>query len=507
MRINGGLNPDLALIDKLRDEDNNAYAERINFSKDVIVGDGKATKSIIAYVVNIEGSKYVVLVDRGTILYETITPAENYRRGRSWNVTFDYSEREGVNGGRSDFWWLKNSIVCRIKGGRFMIYSINHRRFVDIDGINKFKYLDNVRNYGVENPIFYEIRMTNNQCALVDRNSNKPLRLPNGEFWSEQIHWNGKSRYYSSREVRPCLVPDTEKYITFKYDSAAGIFFAYDVTKRQFINVDYDLLGSSISNLVIYSANFKKDPDIFIVGNDCYSNRRRYYLMKNNKRVSIGDISVFRNITRCHDHDDMVFFELENEGRYSRICWIESRESFILNEDGNYVYFEDNWVWDSHDSQVLYMKLGKTNDSDKTGYYDPSRYRCMVILSDSYKALVNPLDDNYIFTFGYAGLGERNMRITDLRLKFIPPAEEGDDARNEVIGTKYYTAEELIKDGYYMDILKDGSAPIIYDDKESQTSVNAEPMMATVNESEVNEYTIDEIKNMVSEVINKILKK
>jgi hypothetical protein len=31
--------------------------------------------------------------------------------------------------------------------------------------------------------------------------------------------------------------------------------------------------------------------------------------------------------------------------------------------------------------------------------------------------------------------------------------------------------------------------------------------MATVNESEVNEYTIDEIKNMVSEVINKILKK
>ena len=497
MRIFGGENPDTALVDKDRDESNENYIAKIQQSKTVLVGNGKPFKSVTVYRTVLEGNVYYVLVDRGTILFETLTPESEYVKSAYYRSTFTYTQSED----RSDFRWIKNAIVCRIKGDRYMIYSLQLRRFVDIGGVTKFKYLDNTRTYQVSNPIFYEIKLSNNQCALVDINTNKPLRLPNGEYWSESITWKNKSSYYS-RQVRPNLVGGDVSYLIFKYDSAADISFVYDVNKRAFIDIDSISIGGN-SHLMVYKAPLNGYDDITVVENDSFAySSRGGYLMRNNKKLSIGPITIFERIRFVEDLN-AVEFCLPGSRNTKWVIWSENHKSFILDENDNIKLFPEAYHMMSDDKKVIYFK--EKLDSTDVEYYHPHRYIYSVSLLPSFITLINPSNDTEKFVYGrFNRPNNSDKLIYDMQITSTDAYDK------ENVETKTYTIEELIRNGYFRQSIKSGSALIRYADENNESgndeseNISSEPMAATVNE-EVNEYTIDDIKNMVTETINKLL--
>lgn len=483
MRINGGENPDFALIDRLHDMSNEEYARIISERKTILLGNGKPSSSIIIYQVALEGNYYFVLVDRGKILFETLTPSDSYRQQSWWGKTFDYSNN--TNG--SEYSWLKNAIVYRRGENSFMIYCINYRKFLDIGGVTKFKYLNNVSKYGTENPVYYEMKLSNNQVALVDILTNKAIRLPNGEYWSESIKWEGKNGYYG-RTVKPKLVSGDVKYLVFNYDSAAGTVYFYDTTKHRFMDVDLSDFTDK-SHMVIKSAKIASDPEIMLVGNDGYIHSENiFYLYKNNKKVSINGIDKF-NFYRKFENTNIIALGINtsvDQDIYKMIYyyWLSDIQSFI-EINGEPFKLKESYMRRINNGQCFYIKIFDNPNGD---YYNDLY---AVYCTENNTLLKNPLTNDILFNPKFYEIcnADKNDYVSH---KYT---------ENEEVIEKHFPIDYLIKN-YSVSCVEPGSAPLIYSD-EKENSIMGEPMLSTVNENKL--FNSEEAKYLVKETIRRIL--
>lgn len=517
MRINGGENPDSVMVTVPREitdkELIQTYIERHKFA---MVGNGKPNKSIINYTIEIEGVEYHVLVDRGRILFETLVPTTEYRRMESWKSTYDYTDRMNYDNTRrvSSCEWLHNMIVVRLKGDKYKLYDIRRHQFLDVGGVTTFKYVDNTRDWQSEGAAFYELKLAHRQIALVDINTNTPLKLPNGQYWFEEIKWDGKPNYWG-REVRPGFVKNDATYLTIIYDSSAREVFFYNMSSRRFENLGISHF-ESIDDISVKSAGLN-DPTIMKVCNAGYSeSKQQGFILKDGKKMAFGDIEEFRKISAGGGY---AFIVLKNEnlppdpyasvpnvdmcGEKS-VCWVENDQSFIVlnGEPFRFVSMEfAQNIYGIKEAKFLYFRRDYDSTSD---YFDNSRY-VYSIFSKQYNAfLVNPDTKDIIFNLGFQGYGHKNEETIEIydvdanqRLSYNVPA------------LKTYKISELIDQGYLKSATVPYSAPLHFVKKDNNNNNNqeqvGEPMAATVNEKV--EYNMDDIKEMILEALNNIKKK
>lgn len=486
MRINGGENPDSVLI-KTTSTDPQAIEREREFSKLVIVGNGKPSKSIIVYKSKIADSPYYLLVDRGKILFDTITSEENYSY-RYWRKTFDYSERTNDLGDKnSEFKWLKNAIVISLPNEKYMIYDVRRRKYVDIGGVTKFKYLDKMyRTYGVENPMFYEIKMSSNQIALVDINTNQPLMLPNGEYWFESLSYDGKNGYWG-RDIRISLIDKKCGFILLMYDSASSEFYVYNISNKKFLNIDtteFRGTGQYVKNLPVLGSN-----DFCIIGNDRYpSHSKTCKIFKGDDIVSINGETVFNQI-------------LLVEGKYLRITsvdpdsiygvtkvWSLDDESFICDKNGP-IIVSTSPIYQGEYNNALFIRVTHPDDRDgenRLYYGDPRKFSYIVYMPELKSILKNPLDGTNLFVTG-GGVPTDSDSINVCT---------GETRENKVS----LSFDDLINGGHYEHAIVPGSAKMeVVNNNNTQNTIGTE-----LNEKF--EITNEDIRNMVYEAINKIIK-
>lgn len=514
MRINGGENPDSVMVTVPREitdkELIQMYIERHKFT---MVGNGKPNKSIINYTIEIEGVEYHVLVDRGRILFETLVPSTEYRRMESWKSTYDYTDRMNYDNTRrvSNCHWLHNMIVIRLKGDKYKLYDIRRHQFLDVGGVTTFKYIDNTRDWQSEGAAFYELKLAHRQIALVDINTNTPLKLPNGQYWFEEIKWDGKSNYWG-REVRPGFVKNEATYLTIIYDSSAREVFFYNMVTKRFENLNISHFNS-IEHISVKSVGLK-DPTIMKVFNDGYSeSKRQGFIFKDGKKMAIGDIEEFSKISAG---DGYAFITLRNENLpqspqdldpnvdmcgEKAVCWVENEQSFIILNGEPFRFANIEFAKDVYTTKQANFFFFRRDYDTSGDYFDNSRY-IYSIFSKQYNAfLVNPDTKDIIFNLGFQGYGHKNEEIIE-----IFDITENSRLRYNETALKTYQISDLIDQGYLKSATVPYSAPLhfVKKDNNNQEQVG-EPMAATINEKV--EYNMDDIKEMILEALNNIKKK
>ena len=507
MRINGGENPDSVMVTVPREmTDKEKIQVYIENHKSTIVGNGKPNKSIIDYFIEIEGVKYHVLVDKGRILFESLVSSDEYMSRNYWRPTYDYTDRINSNGTRSsDCKWLHNMIVIRLEGEKYKLYDIRRHQFLDVGGVTTFKYIDNTRDWLSENAVFYELKLTNKQIALIDINTNTPLKLPNGQYWFEELKYPGKQNYWG-RGVRPGFVNSNATYLTIIYDSSAKEMFFYNMSTRRFENLDLSNF-ISIDSISVKSAGLN-DPTIMRLFNDGYSDfKRQGFIFKDGKKMAFGNIEEFGRI-RTEGGD--VFLTLRNENLLQdtdasapgvemtgekTVCWVENEQSFILLNGEPFRFVGPEFgrnIYHAEEAKLVFLRRDYNTLAD---YVDNSKYVYSIFSKQHNAFLVNPDTKDITFNLGFHGYTNKNEEIIEHL--------SGDYDRPTL---KTYQVSDLIQQGYLKPAIVPNSAPLhfVKKDNESQEQVG-EPMAATVSENV--KYDMDDIKEMVLEVLNKIKKK
>ena len=486
MRINGGENPDSVLIKETSTDPQELEIIR-NRSKMVLVGNGKPMKSIIVYKSTIAETPYFVMVDRGKILFDTITSEENYSYYR-WNRTFDYTDLTNENGGRvSEFKWLKNAIVVSLPNERYMIYDIRKKDFVNIGGTTKFKYLNKMSNtWNVDIPLFYEIKMSNTQIALVDVNTNTPLMLPNGEYWFEDIHYPNKSNYWG-RGVKTHLIDKKAGMLLIVYDSAASERFIYDINRKKFLDINL----KEFSDKSPYISSLKEAglDDYYVVGSDSYAIREKSCkIIKGDDTISIDGITTFGNIQKIAPGYLKLTYEYKANSDRPSFLWSLNNESYIYGINGEPIQCDYHIFKGDFEDRIFYIKRS-IYDSSEISYSDPRQYIYTLFLPSLNAILKNPLDGSDLFILGRYGANSARENILVFK----------DETDNE--GTSF-NINELIQNKSYINAVLPGTAKmeIVGDNSINQTD----------NSMELSEHfsiTNADIRNMVYEAVNKILKK
>ena len=175
--------------------------------------DKQVIRGLVSCRCTLNDKSYLFLMDRGKILFNSISEMNN--------VTFtSYAENSGYIG-------YPNAVTIKLGGygskETYMVYDYVRHRFVEVDGVTKFKGIS--ENWlGEGESRYYELKVSANQTALIKCGVNEPVMLPNGGYWYE----NSNSKY-SIKNV-PC--------VELVYDSAAGIDYFFLPRVCRFLNED-----------------------------------------------------------------------------------------------------------------------------------------------------------------------------------------------------------------------------------------------------------------------------
>ena len=249
--------------------------------------------SVKSCSVEINGENYFFLMDKNKILFETIVESDSQYDSSAYH--FATSMPGGRYASGIDAENYNNVILCKVING-IMIYDFRRHNFVEVDGKKKFKYItqiynSSVRALGENGNGFYEVKMSDKQCALIDWRTNKALKLPNGSSWFEHVEYPGKRSYYS-RSVSCEFMPDTAKVARFLYDTSSGEQYFYDIATKKFFNpFSYDI--DRICNLS--SGDFPFGIYTIGYGIERYSND--YFVpYKGGEPVEINGVQKFKDI-------------------------------------------------------------------------------------------------------------------------------------------------------------------------------------------------------------------
>lgn len=490
MCINGGENPDSALI-KIPSEITEPELKKahVESCRKVLVGNGKPSKSIIQYKTTINETDYFVLCDQGKILFDTLIPSGFFRQW-GWHPSYEYySQNNDV---------VKNVILIRLDEKKLMLYNVRYHKFIEIDGIKVFKYFDNLSTWLSRNEtaLFYEIKMSNRQTALIDANTNVPLKLPNGQHWCEFVSCDKTSDTWG-REVRPRTITSDNTHLCLTYDSAANEVYVYNTQTKKFTQIKTDDIMDS-HGAPDKIRDIPHLTDIFGEGAFCISHGPSWSGIKvvynaMGQRLKLGDYYFFGNIAYKKDgYFSIACYQETSANRTQNLLFYSTEhKSFVLNREGEELRLQgvDTPVYYDENIDVVYLHKPRDPDSD---YWGDGNYRYYIFVCSAGVLLKNPTDGSDVFTLGYHGVGNS---VNHCR-------RNGDSEQYKIeykIGDEMYTENitGMIRGQEYFYPFKDGSAAVsVIGDNENNALDN------TLNEMISVSY--DEIKMMVNEVIKKI---
>lgn len=199
--------------------------------------DPKANKYKGTYLVqiNVGDKAYATLMDRKQMFYDV------YLTSGEW---FNMSSL--TQGKSNTFFVLRN-----VENTYHYIFDRIHHKFLDIDGITKFKFITSKLTYTGYDDFdenYFIVGVSGNQLALVNAKTMKPVRTRNGNGWFEAIVTltSGKISNTDYRSVDiPYSVENT--LLRMIYDSASGEEYIFDTTNGQFVQTRNGEDGYTIS--------------------------------------------------------------------------------------------------------------------------------------------------------------------------------------------------------------------------------------------------------------------
>lgn len=338
-----------------------------------------------------------VLCDRGQILFDTY---EFLGNSSGWIYSMYKSSEENDNSS-SDLNY-KNIIEIKHNDRWTMLYDLKRRTFVDVSGVKKFKYTQwgGVRYSSIDSAVFYEVAMTNNQRALIDYNTNKPLCLPNGEYWFEHYATATSRNYHYGREIHLNEVCKNDRCILITYDSSARQNFYYDINTKRFFDVEHE-----VNESVSLYAGCEKYPDGIYLFEKLSTNNwhdGKTYIYKNGRPLEINGASEFKYVNIV-ENTPLCVVKDANDNIYKKN--IETNEDIeIFDNSGLPIPIK------AFEPIVGYYETPKEEYKNIVWGVLPDFNYDAVILCNfvEKKCYINPLTNSYIFyrygsNFGYRG--------------------------------------------------------------------------------------------------------
>ena len=381
-----------------------------------------------------------------------------------------------------------NDVILINHDNYYQIYSTRFHKLVDIQGVTKFKYVaDGPPKWNKEKCCYYEVAMSNNQRAFIDYETNKPLRLPNGEFWFET--WKGcdSSCGGYSREVKVKEIISKDCYLDILYDSAANMRFYFDLSTKRFFTPE-QVEGFRIR---VYGQNHIFD-DVYAIPYESYDDSYQgyYQLYKQGKPFSILGSDKFRNINRVSRYSSDGELNLLNlvtlDGESKVYDCIQDKELEFKDYTGQKVMVEN--ISTTRDDELIWAKLPNFR-YDHCALYDLKEKRF----------LLNPYTKSYIF-YLYSTWIQGNCVITNggpyVDINMIEP-----EMHNNYIRGKVTVKLETIKkftDSYSPQI---GAIP-------SNETEDKEDFIQKINGGEINTDFLYENKtfNEIDFIVENVLK-
>ena len=362
--------------------------------------DGTIKKCICVLIIPIWGedaeypeSTATILCDQGKMIFETF----KLHTDGFWGTERMYTSSENKDN------WLGvrfNDAILIHHDNYHQIYSIRFHKLIDIQGTTKFKYIsDGPPTWLKEKCCYYEVAMSNNQRAFIDYTTNKPLRLPNGEFWFEDWTSCDMSCGGYSREVRTKEITTKQCYLSILYDSAANMRFYLDLSTKRFFTPE-EFEGYRILS---YGQDRVFD-DVYVIHYDSDNNNNRgfYQLYKQGKPYHILGSDKYRNINRV-TNDELTLLNLVTlDGECKVYDYAQDKELEFYDYDGQKVALDSICSTGNlgADMGLVWVKLSNFR-YDHCALYDLKEQRF----------LLNPYTKSYIFYLYSTRIQGNNVNI------------------------------------------------------------------------------------------------
>lgn len=220
MRINGGENPEQFLQQKWCNE--TKVQHDIHGSSYIPWGQIKKSISVCKLKQDEVGNNtylldYSFLVDRGKIVFETISK-NSYMTDCRAVGNFVFLEFEDYN---------YRSSIC-------YVYNMKLHQLLKIDNVYKF-ISQPASSYTTSDATnFFTLNRSAREFVLIDFTTGTPLKLPNGQYWSNSIYtssydWRAQKGKRGSRWI------DNNIVIRILYDESSGEQYFFHTGNKQFI--------------------------------------------------------------------------------------------------------------------------------------------------------------------------------------------------------------------------------------------------------------------------------
>ena len=499
MRINGG---DMNVSDTIK------VLTNLNGPQDGIdEGKIKITKGTYWCKTAFQGSCFFYfLMDKGKIVFETLLPDSMEHECYSSNMTDEGGYRSHTLRGYTN--------LAVIVSNRFiMLYDLRRHCIINIDGETKFKCIPRGETTTVNNKSFYELRYGKEQFALMNTATNTPLKLPNGSCWINFLRSNcgggyggailGNSNLNARRHYGEGEGGEIFEII---YDASSGERYFYDVDKRIFLSGDNIPQPEDPRKMYKLHTEFKMPGAVAFKVNDKFSNicGVSYYspirLMIKGEFVTIDGCSEFKEISYYGDNF-LLYAPYSNSTswEYEKLMYDLQSKSNILNPDNGEVFKFRNHPningFDAEGSRFLFFTNTRLMYSSE-GY---NRYGDFIFDKETRSFLKNPCNFPGLHTFAVVTRGKKDGSGIVIACNGNAPGTWA--LRKQVDAGDFDAASRSYR------ILSipgvDNSNP--YPQGDYYDMFNNIPRVEAGEQSQ--EYSVDDVQQMVRETINKILKK
>ena len=236
MRINGGAD----IVD---------YMEKFGIGIQRTLFEGEDNSSFspsmlkkAPFVLNIKDdgdSVYFFIMDKGKVIFESICDSSKlYDRLKNFIIPSDYESKSSR---------IENCIIIPTEK-YFMIYNYRFHSFLDIRGDKKFKRIpipsgnDSYNYPNMFKTFYFEVKKGMYDIALVNTQTFKPLVLPNGDVWFNEIDFARYGYHYERQNRINChfcgsaLMP----VIEIVYDSSSREKYFYNCLQKKFFTPKED---------------------------------------------------------------------------------------------------------------------------------------------------------------------------------------------------------------------------------------------------------------------------
>lgn len=242
------------------------------------------------------GALNYFLMDKGRIVFDTLTNKQcqvGYSgMGDNNNIYIDgYISRNMRS---------YNNLLLLQYPTFIYLYDTRRRQIIEIGGIKKFKAIP--KTYNGEPNSFYEIMASTTERVLMFMSNNTPLKLPNGEYWYNNIKSSSLGTYGDTM-CRSNLGPrkfylNDGGMLEILYDESSGERFFFDVSKKRFLETPPELNGEKLTlfnefNYKDYIA-FTKSRSVNI--DFGWSQNKELFLLKNGEIIDIDGYQSFKKL-------------------------------------------------------------------------------------------------------------------------------------------------------------------------------------------------------------------